>query len=177
MSCNKVLLIEKTGSRAALKTCLNLVITGNPGVGSCCHDRLFQLTSILGEVFVIAIRSAGTGKTSFARLLFKFLYAYGLLQKNNFVEKNALELKAKHVGGTAPLVKSAVNEAMGGCLFLDEAYALIDTQSATGGHSDPFSQDAIRTLLTEVENNRENLMVVLAGYDRIMYVNSVWNGM
>ena len=132
---NKVLLIEKTGNRAALKTCLNLVITGNPG----------------------------TGKTSFARLLFRFLYVYGVLPKNNFVEKNALELKGQAVGQTAPRVIDAVNQAKGGCLFLDEAYALIGHDVA-GSHSDPFSQDAVRTLLTEVENNRTNLMVVLAGY-------------
>jgi hypothetical protein len=62
------------------------------------------------------------------------------------------------VGHTAPTVKEAIAEAMGGCLFLDEAYALADN----GG--DGFSGEAVRTLLTEVENNRTALMVVLAGY-------------
>jgi len=66
-------------------------------------------------------------------------------------------MKGKYVGHTAPTVKEAVAEAMGGCLFLDEAYALADSD-------DGFSGEAVRTLLTEVENNRTSLMVVLAGY-------------
>merc|ERR550537_1273724 len=66
-------------------------------------------------------------------------------------------MKGKYVGHTAPTVKEAVAEAMGGCLFLDEAYALADSE-------DGFSGEAVRTLLTEVENNRTSLMVVLAGY-------------
>ena len=111
-----------------------------------------------------AVSVAGTGKTSFARLMFDFMYGYGVLQKRNFVERNALELKGSSVGSTTPKVQEAVRQAMGGCLFLDEAYALVDTGAAATGHTDPFSQDAIRTLLTEVENNRGNLMVVLAGY-------------
>ena len=62
------------------------------------------------------------------------------------------------------MVMKAVKEASGGCLFLDEAYALVDSANPTGGHSDVYSQDAIRTLLTEVENNRGKMMFVLAGY-------------
>jgi hypothetical protein len=107
---------------------------------------------------------AGTGKTCFARLYFKFLYAYGLLPKDNFVERNALELKGQSVGATGPLVIKAVKEASGGCLFLDEAYALIDSSGPTGGHSDPYASDAIHTLLTEVSENRGKMMFVLAGY-------------
>ena len=121
--------VEATGDHKVLQKCLNIVITGNPG----------------------------TGKTTFARMLHKFMYAYGVLPKDNFVEKNGLELKGRYVGHTAPNVKAAIADAMGGCLFLDEAYALVDS----GG--DSFSSEAIRTLLTEVENNRTGLMVVLAG--------------
>merc|ERR1712166_469788 len=129
---SKVEYVEKTGDRSALKTCLNLVITGNPG----------------------------TGKTTFTRLVFRVLYAYGILSRNNFVEKNGLELKGRYVGETAPKVQKAVNEAMGGCLFLDEAYAL-----ANDANGDcPFAKEAVRTLLTSIENNRTNLMVVFAGY-------------
>ena len=129
----KVDFVEKTQDRSVLQTCLNLVITGNPG----------------------------TGKTTYARLIFKVLHAYGILPRDNFVEKNGLDLKGQHVGSTAPKVKKIIKEAMGGCLFLDEAYAL-----AEGGNDggDVYAQEAIRTLLTEVENNRTNLMVVFAGY-------------
>jgi len=132
----KVAFVEQTGTRSDLRVCLNIIITGNPG----------------------------TGKTTFARLLAKFFYTYGVLSKDSFVEKNGLELKAEYMGGTAPRVKAAVQEAMGGCLFLDEAYALMDSSTGVGGSGDAFSQEAMRTLLTEVENHRTNLMVVLAGY-------------
>ena len=101
---------------------------------------------------------AGTGKTTIARLIGRYLNAYGVLPRANFVERNGLELKGQYVGQTAPTVKQAVADAMGGTLFIDEAYALVD------GGGDQFSGEAVRTLLTEVENNRTALMVVLAGY-------------
>eukprot|EP00929_Paragymnodinium_shiwhaense_P084266 TRINITY_DN45038_c0_g1_i1.p1 TRINITY_DN45038_c0_g1~~TRINITY_DN45038_c0_g1_i1.p1 ORF type:complete len:1715 (-),score=390.58 TRINITY_DN45038_c0_g1_i1:162-5306(-) len=132
----KVAFVEQTGTRSDLRVCMNIVITGNPG----------------------------TGKTTFARFLAKFFHTYGVLPKPSFVEKNALELKSEHMGGTAPRVRSAVREAMGGCLFLDEAYALGDSGQGVGQSGDAYSQEAMRTLLTEVENNRTNVMVVLAGY-------------
>ena len=87
--------------------------------------------------------------------------AYGILKKDVFVEANALELKGEYVGQTAPRVQGIVRSAMGGVLFLDEAYALAGGGS---GKSDCFSNEAIRTLLTEVENNRTSVLVILAGY-------------
>ena len=134
----KVRYVEKTGDKSALKTCLNLVITGNPG----------------------------TGKTMFSRLLYRFMRAYGVLKSDHevFVERNGLELKGQFLGDTAPKVKRAVREALGGCLFIDEAYALAEGGGDPGGGGDSFAKDAIRTLLTEVENNRTSVMVVLAGY-------------
>eukprot|EP00435_Cladocopium_sp_Y103_P060248 s1290_g22.t1 len=80
------------------------------------------------------------------------------VERDTFVERNALALKGQFVGQTAPTVAEAVRDAMGGCLFIDEAYALADR----GG--DKFSGEVIRTLLTEVENHRTGLLVVLAGY-------------
>jgi hypothetical protein len=141
----------------------------------------------------------GTGKTTFARLLGRFMHAYGLLPKDAFVEKNALELKGAYLGQvectlctmhyalctmhyalctmhyalctnsvplqTAPKVKEAFEQAMGGVLFLDEAYALGGgTEGGGMGGTDKFGAEAIRTLLTEVENNRTDVMVILAGY-------------
>lgn len=74
-----------------------------------------------------------------------------------FVEKNGLELKGEYVGATAPTVKRAVTDALGGCLFIDEAYALAEGGDGPGAAGDAYSKDAIRTLLTEVENHRTGL--------------------
>jgi hypothetical protein len=112
--------VEQGGNMNLLKTSLNMVITGNPG----------------------------TGKTTVARLIARYLHAFGVLPNDRFVEKNGLDLKGKFVGHTSHVVREAILSAMGGCLFIDEAYALADA----GG--DSFSGEAVRTLLTEVENNR-----------------------
>jgi SpoVK/Ycf46/Vps4 family AAA+-type ATPase len=78
------------------------------------------------------------------------------------VSHPGLELKGQYVGDTAPKVIDAVAEAKGGCLFLDEAYALAGDNES--GHVDSFSKEAVSTLLTEVENNRTSMMCVMAGY-------------
>ena len=83
-----------------------------------------------------------------------------------FVERNALELKGTHIGWTCPQVKEMVAASMGGCLFLDEAYAL--SGSRDGDRGDSFADEALRTLLTELENNRTSLCCVLAGYPEAM---------
>jgi len=131
----KVEFVERGGDPRLLEACLNLVLTGNPGAG----------------------------KTTAARLLFRALRAYGLLKKSVFVERNALELKGTHIGWTCPQVKEMVQAALGGCLFLDEAYALSGS-TKDGDRGDSFADEALRTLLTETENNRTSLCVVLAGY-------------
>ena len=119
----KVEYVEATRDVKVLQTCLNLIITGSPG----------------------------TGKTTLARLYSRFMYAYGILPRDTFIEKNGLEMKGKYVGHTGPTVKEAIAEAMGGCLFLDEAYAL------AGPDGDSFSGEAVRTLLTEVEKTARGL--------------------
>ncbi|CAE7902736.1 spoVK [Symbiodinium microadriaticum] len=111
---------------------------------------------------IIITGHPGTGKTTFARLLARFFHTYGVLPKDSFVEQNGLELKAEFMGGTAPRVSCARSH---GCPFFWTKR--FDSAAGVGGA-------ALRTLLTEVENHRTNLMAVLAGYKA--YALADWGG-
>lgn len=101
----------------------------------------------------------GTGKTTVARLLSQIYYHLGLLKRPDvFVECVRADLVGKYQGETAIKVKDVVRSALGGILFIDEAYSLV------AGEGDSFGVEAVNTLVSEIENNRENLAVILAGY-------------
>ena len=110
----------------------------------------------------------GTGKTTVARIISQIYYALGITKTPNFVETDRADLVAGYVGQTAIKTKEVINKAKGGVLFIDEAYSL----SNKGGND--FGQEAIDTLLKEMEDNRDNLIVIAAGYDNLMesFVNS-----
>ena len=104
----------------------------------------------------------GTGKTTVARLLAEIYKKIGLLSKGHLVETDRSGLVAGYVGQTAIKTQDKIKEAMGGILFIDEAYAL-----SSKGEND-FGEDAIDTILKAMEDNRDDFIVIVAGYPQLM---------
>lgn len=100
----------------------------------------------------------GTGKTTVARLLGKMFKHMGILQKGHTVEVERADLVGEYIGHTAQKTREQIKKAYGGILFIDEAYSL-----ARGGEKD-FGKEAIDTLVKAMEDYKDNLIVILAGY-------------
>lgn len=104
----------------------------------------------------------GTGKTVVARLFSEILYNNKIIQENKLVEVGRTELVGEYVGQTAPKVKRAFDDAKGGVLFIDEAYSLIPSSERDFGH------EAISAIIQEMENRRDEVLVIFAGYEELM---------
>ncbi|GAA0377594.1 hypothetical protein Acor_43460 [Acrocarpospora corrugata] len=107
----------------------------------------------------------GTGKTTVARILGRIFSALGLLAKSDVVEASRADLVGQHLGATAIKTNELVDRAIGGVLFVDEAYSLANTGYSGG---DAFGQEAVQTLLKRAEDDRDRLVIILAGYEREM---------
>ena len=104
----------------------------------------------------------GTGKTMIARLMSRIFHSLGILSKGQLVEVDRGDLVAGYVGQTAIKTKEVINKAMGGVLFIDEAYALTNR-----GEND-YGTEAVDTLLKAMEDHRDDLVVIVAGYTELM---------
>ena len=107
----------------------------------------------------------GTGKTTVARVLAKIFYAFGLLEMPDVIEAHRADLVGEYLGATAIKTNELVDSALGGVLFIDEAYSLVNEGD---GQADRFGVEAVQTLLKRAEDNRESLIIILAGYEKQM---------
>ncbi|MDO4961231.1 MAG: AAA family ATPase [Eubacteriales bacterium] len=105
----------------------------------------------------------GTGKTTVARLLAKIYHRMGILSTGAFVEVDRAGLVGGYVGQTAIKTKEVIDKAMGGVLFIDEAYSLTYNRS-----ENDYGMEAVDTILKAMEDNRDNLIVIVAGYPDLM---------
>ena len=153
-------LIGLAGAKQQVKTLLN-------------RQRLDGLRRAQGlpatemTLHLVFTGNPGTGKTTVARLLGAILHDAGLLEKGHVIEVSNHDLIGEWVGTSSPRVAAKVKEAMGGILFIDEAYNLM-AAVGSGGPSGSFSMAAITTLVQEMENNKGKFMVIAAGYPKEM---------
>lgn len=123
-------------------------------------DQGLEYTKITNHM--VFSGNPGTGKTLVARLLARAFKEIGVLSRGHLVEVDRSNLIAEFVGQTGPKVKAVVETAMGGVLFIDEAYTLTNTENKDYGN------EAIATLLKIMEDNREDIVIIAAGYTDLM---------
>lgn len=115
------------------------------------------------NLHMVFLGNPGTGKTTVARLIADILYNLGYIKQNKLLEVTSRDLVAEYVGQTAVKTMDVVNKAMGGILFIDEAYSL-----ATKNNDNSYNGECIATLIKAMEDYRDNLVVIFAGYTKEM---------
>ena len=116
------------------------------------------------NLHMVFLGNPGTGKTTVARIVSKILYELNYIKKDKLVEVTSKDLVAEYVGQTAIKTANVVSKAMGGVLFIDEAYSL----ASGGGQGNSYNEEAVATLIQLMENNRDDLVVIFAGYTKEM---------
>lgn len=122
------------------------------------------------NLHMVFLGNPGTGKTTVARIIAQILYNLKYIKQNKLIEVSSKDLVAEYVGQTAPKTNAVIEKAMGGVLFIDEAYSL----ASGSGQGNSYNEEAIATLIQGMENYRDNLVVIFAGYTKEMqaFLNS-----
>ena len=122
------------------------------------------------NLHMVFLGNPGTGKTTVARMVAEILYILKYIKQNKLIEVSSKDLVAEYVGQTAPKTMAVIQKALGGVLFIDEAYSLASGKNQGNG----YNEEAIATLIQAMENNRDDLVVIFAGYTKEMedFLNS-----
>lgn len=116
------------------------------------------------NLHMVFLGNPGTGKTTVARMIAGILYNLDYIDQNKLIEVSAKDLVGQYVGQTAPKTMEVIEKALGGVLFIDEAYSL----ATKPGSATTFNEECISTLIQAMENYRDNLVVIFAGYSKEM---------
>ena len=116
------------------------------------------------NLHMVFLGNPGTGKTTVARIVAEILYNLKYIKQNKLVEVSSKDLVAEYVGQTAPKTNAVIQKALGGVLFIDEAYSLASNK----GQGSSYNEEAVATLIQAMENYRDDLVVIFAGYTKEM---------
>jgi AAA+ superfamily predicted ATPase len=145
-----------TAVKAEINTLINFI-----KVQKAREESGLKTTSL--SLHIVFTGNPGTGKTTVARIVAQIYKALGVLTQGQLIETDRSGLIAEYVGQTAVKVNTTVNSALNGVLFIDEAYSIV------GDKDDSFGKEAVSTLIKRMEDDRKNLIVILAGYTDQMY--------